>query len=313
LTISTFTRTFLIYNPNAGKLRRSRRDLPQAVAAALFEHGHQLTVLPTERPKHATEMAKSIASNPDAEKTLLVVMGGDGTVNEVVNGLVGSAVRLAVLAGGTANVFCREVGIALDPTEAVERLNRLVPIRIGVGRVEFSSAARYFLLMVGAGFDASVVASVRPAIKHYSGRLAYYFAGVERLLRPLDLLASQPQIGPATSTFVLVSRVGNYGGDARVAPNIHLSDSGFEVVSFSCDWRAWYLPYLIAVFAGWAERFPGIHIQRQQTLLLNKVGSHSAHIQVDGELVGQIPAQVSFVKDALTILVPKEYAERERG
>ena len=138
-----------------------------------------LVLCPTEHPEHATELASTARQNG---ADLIVAAGGDGTINEVANGLVGSAVPLGVLPAGTANVLACEIGLPRNPLDAAAVLAELDAQSIAVGRLTVADGSqRHFLLMAGVGLDAQVLTKVSQRIKNVTGKLAYYIAGFSML------------------------------------------------------------------------------------------------------------------------------------
>ncbi len=125
-----FKNIHLVYNPCAGQLRGRRAGLVDRVLGVLRAAGHGVTPMPTPAPGAAGQIAKkSVESGAD----LIVALGGDGTLNEVLPGMVHSDVPLAVIPAGTANVFAREVGLGTKPLKAAARLHELVPRRVSAG------------------------------------------------------------------------------------------------------------------------------------------------------------------------------------
>jgi diacylglycerol kinase family enzyme len=165
-------RILLLVNPFASSVTaRSRVVIQKALSA-----DHQVTMMETSRRGHATRLAQGAAA---AGTEVVVVLGGDGTLNEAANGLAGTDCALAALPGGSTNVFARTIGLTNDPIEAtgelLDALGRESIDRVGLGSVN----GRYFLFHVGLGFDAAVVAQVerRAALKRYAGHPLFVYAG----------------------------------------------------------------------------------------------------------------------------------------
>src|SRR5918998_858282 len=159
----------IIGNPNSG--RAGDKGYLERFAEILRSGGHEVEVLNTERPDHATELASM------AGDRLVVGAGGDGTLNEVINGLSPWA-TLGVLPLGTANVLARELGVPLDPEEACRHILKGARSRVDLGvATDGSGAERRFACMAGIGFDAKVVDAVTPRQKRYLRSLAFALTG----------------------------------------------------------------------------------------------------------------------------------------
>jgi diacylglycerol kinase family enzyme len=174
-------RVLLVVNATASSVTARGRVVIQKALAA----DHDLTVAETSRRGHATRLAQGAA----AEGTdVVVVLGGDGTLNEAANGLAGTRCALAPLPGGSTNVFARTIGLPNDPIEAtgatLDALARRNVRRVGLG----SANGRYFLFHVGMGFDAAVVAQVerRAALKRYAGHPLFVYAAFATWFRHYD-------------------------------------------------------------------------------------------------------------------------------
>ena len=171
----------LLVNSSASSVTaRSRVVIQKALSA-----DHDVTLAETSRRGHATRLAQSAAGSGTE---VVVVLGGDGTLNEAANGLAGSACALAPLPGGSTNVFARTIGLPNDPIEATGDLLGALAIRnirrVGLGVVN----GRYFLFHVGMGFDAAVVAQVerRAGLKRYAGHPLFVYAGFDTWIRHYD-------------------------------------------------------------------------------------------------------------------------------
>jgi len=174
-------KVLLLVNSSASSVTaRSRVVIQKALSA-----DHEVTLAETSRRGHATRLAQSAAGSGTE---VVVVLGGDGTLNEAANGLAGSSCALAPLPGGSTNVFARTIGLPNDPIEATGDLLSALAIRnlrrVGLGVVN----GRYFLFHVGMGFDAAVVAQVerRAGLKRYAGHPLFVYAGFDTWIRHYD-------------------------------------------------------------------------------------------------------------------------------
>jgi diacylglycerol kinase family enzyme len=174
-------RVLLIVNSSASSVTARGKVVIQKALAA----DHDVTVAETSRRGHATRLALGAATSGTE---VVVVLGGDGTLNEAANGLAGSRTALAALPGGSTNVFARTIGLPNDPIEATGDLLAALAQgsiqRVGLGAVN----GRYFLFHVGMGFDAAVVAQVerRASLKRYAGHPLFVYAAFSTWLRHYD-------------------------------------------------------------------------------------------------------------------------------
>lgn len=303
-TIRTYRNGFLIYNPHAGTLR-ARPGLIEKMIGELRRHGHSVNPVATEAAGQATGLAKAFV---ERGADLVVAAGGDGTINEVLNGVAGSDVPLAMLPAGTANVYSHELGVRNDWRKAAALIGLGEPRRIALGLVEASDAApRYFLLMAGAGFDAAVVRQVQKPLKDRLGKGAYYLAGVGSVWQSPVPLTMSTNGHRVTGTFLLASRVKNYGGDLEIALGASLLENHLEAVMFESPHAAAYFGYLFAVATRLTYNFPGIRTERVQEMRLESADGRTVYLQIDGELAGVLPAVVKTVPEAVTVILPPTY------
>ena len=261
---------------------------------------------PTAGPGTATEIAREHVT---AGADLILAAGGDGTINEVAEGLMHTQVPLGILPGGTANVLATEMGLR-GLLRTARRLDEFRPHRISVGHVTCRGGAvsRHFLLMVGVGLDADIVYHVSLPLKARTGKLSYWVAGWGMLGRRLAQFEAEVRGKRSTSSFALVSKVRNYGGDLEIAREVSLFDDSFEVILFEGTSAFPYLKYLAGVMLNRLRGMKGVTISRAECVTFSGPRDERIYVQVDGEFVGPLPAHVRVVPDALTMLVPEEYA-----
>src|ERR671917_1416787 len=201
----------IIGNPNSGSARDE--GYLARFAEILRVGGLKIEVLNTERPDHATELA-AIAGD-----RLVIAAGGDGTVNEVVNGLSKGA-TLGVLPLGTANVLARELGLPLRPEDACERILSGTGSQMDVGvATDQEGTERRFACMAGIGFDANVVSEVTPRFKRYLKSLAFPLVALKVYFR--DRRGPTLHIVDGDTTYVtqfaVVANGHYYGGEFEMA------------------------------------------------------------------------------------------------
>jgi YegS/Rv2252/BmrU family lipid kinase len=292
-----FRQPVLIYNPAAGALRRNPDRFLQRTIAALAEGDIAPRPMPTSAPGQAGSLVReAIRQGAD----LVLVLGGDGTVNEVVQGLAHSNVPLGVLPGGTANVLAMELGLGSRTKAAAHRLAAFEPRPVALGRITGSFGSRYFLLMAGAGLDANVVYEVSAGLKNAAGKLAYWAAGFSRFFKHVEQLDVRFDSEIHQCGFALVSRVRNYGGDLEIATGASLHDDDFEVVLFEGSNPLRYAWYMLNVAAKRVQRVRGVRVLRAHHV---EILTETA-VQIDGEYLGRQAVSIEIVPGALKLLLP---------
>ena len=281
-------------------------------AEVLREAGHDTWLVPTQGPGTAGAIARrSIADGAE----LILAAGGDGTINEIAEGVAFSDVPLGILPAGTANVLANEMGLPTNIERAAARLGECVPTRIPVGRLRCANGAertRLFLMMAGIGLDAKVVYNMSVPLKARFGKLAYWVGGFSLLGRALDEFEVQVEGRRVNCAFALISKVRNYGGDLEIAQSTSLLDDQFEVVLFEGHSSFRFLGYLARVAMGKLAGVPGISVIRSAGVCMPGVAGPRVYVQVDGEYAGHIPASVEMAPDALTLLIPEAYITKSR-
>jgi diacylglycerol kinase (ATP) len=274
--------------------------------AILRAAGHDVTVAPTTGPNTSGAIARA---HIDAGATLVVGAGGDGTINEIAEGMAHSATPLAALPGGTANVLAVETRLGLKLERAAERLRALRARRISVGHVtcDGGKVARHFLLMAGIGLDAHIVYRVNAALKARTGKFAYWIAGWSLVGRKLAEFDVEVDGQRRTCSFALVSKVQNYGGDFSIARSVSLLDDQFEVVLFEGRSSLKYVKYFAGLMLNRVAGMKGVTILRASRVVASCPTDSRVYVQVDGEFAGHLPAEIKIVPDALTMLLPEEY------
>jgi len=274
----------------------------------LKHDGHKVTVAPTTGPNMAGAMARAhIAGGAD----LIVVVGGDGTINETAEGMIGTEVPLAVLPAGTANVLATEMKLGGNLEKVARRLGELRPRRISVGHVtcDGGRVARHFLLMAGVGLDAHVVYKLNAALKARTGKFAYWVAGWSLLGKRLAEFDVEIAGEKRKCSFALLSKVRNYGGDFEIARNVTLLHNQFEVILFEGGASTRYVKYFAGMALNRLSGMRGVTVLRADRVTISAADDRRAHVQIDGELGGTLPAEIRIVPEALTLLVPDGYGE----
>jgi len=281
-------------------------------AEILREAGHETWLVPTQGPGTAGAIARrSIAEGAE----LILAAGGDGTINEIAEGVAFSDVPLGILPAGTANVLANEMGLGSSIERAAAALSECIPARISIGRllcVNGSERTRLFLLMAGIGLDAKIVYNLSLPLKARFGKLAYWAGGFSLLGRELDEFEVIVEGRRVSCSFALISKVRNYGGDLEIAQNTSLLDDRFEVVLFEGSSSFRFLMYLGRVAVRRLSGVRGISLVRSGCVSMPGTAGNRVYVQVDGEYAGHIPANVEIVPDALTLLIPESYIRKNQ-
>jgi YegS/Rv2252/BmrU family lipid kinase len=286
-------RLLIIFNPAAG-WRRRRRLAP--VLAQLRAHGCALVLRETQAAGDAERFAAEV---DPAEFDLVVVAGGDGTVNETINGLARSGLPLALIPLGTANVLAAEIGLQTNPA-AVARcvaFGQPRPIALGVAN------GRRFILMAGAGFDANVVAGVSVPMKRWLGKGAYILSTLRQLLVfhfSRYEVRTDNTVHHAAS--VIVANARHYAGRFLCAPQASLESDTLQVCLFARSGRLAAMGYSLAPITG---RLPGLASYRViEARRIEIRGRPGEPLQGDGDVIGQLDVAIEVLPKALDLIYP---------
>jgi diacylglycerol kinase family enzyme len=238
-------------------------------------------------------------------------VGGDGTINEVAEGMVHTAVPLAVVPAGTANVLATELKLGRRPEKVAARIGELRPRRVALGRISGQDGypPRHFLCMAGAGLDAHIVYHVNAGLKARTGKFAYWLAGWSLFGRKLPQMRAEVDGVAAMCSFALISKVRNYGGDFEIAREVTLLDDRFEAVLFEGRSSVRYAKYFAGMALGRLAGMKGVCMKRAGHVRLSSPQDQRMYVQIDGEFAGHLPVEVGIVPDALTLLVPPGYGK----
>jgi diacylglycerol kinase family enzyme len=281
----------LLVNAQASSVTpRGRVVIGKALSA-----DHDVTVAETSRRGHATRLAQGAAASG---VDVVVVLGGDGTLNEAANGLAGSRTALATLPGGSTNVFARTIGLPNDPVEAtgalLDALARRSIRRVGLGSVN----GRYFLFHTGVGFDAAVVGQVerRSGLKRYAGHPLFVYAAFDTWFRHFD--RSRPRfavqhadgsvVDDAYLTIVLNTNPYTYLGNRplNLAPQATL-DRGLSAVTVRTMAFHRFLPVIGSALGGGGRLRRSRWVDHRSDIdALTVRGYGPVPYQVDGDHLG---------------------------
>jgi YegS/Rv2252/BmrU family lipid kinase len=293
--------TCLIFNPCAQGQRaeafRSRLD--------------SLYPKPVVRRTGAAGEARQLAAQAVREGfATIIAAGGDGTANEVVNGIADvpqglASVRLGIVPLGTLNVFARELGLPRDLAGAARTLAAGREMAIDLGRADFTAdgrpQGRHFLQLAGAGLDARAVELVSWKLKKKTGPLAYVAAGLKALRETQPVITVEGE-RPACGELVLLGNGRYYGGSFELFPGASLRDGRLDVCVLPnvTSWRVLQAAFGLAT--GRVQRFWPSQYFRSASMTLRS--ARRVCLQLDGEFAGELPVTFSVLPLALRVIVP---------
>ncbi len=288
-------RAVLVYNAEAGR-RRFSAEAVERMVGALGARGIRASASGTAAPGDGTRLAHA-AVESGAE--LVVACGGDGTVNEILQAVAGTAVRLGVWPAGTANVLARELGLPRQADAVAATLAAGRTRRLSIGR----AGNRYFILMAGIGLDAAVVEGVSPAVKRCLGQGAYWVAAARELSRwPPPRFVVEVDGRAWAATLAVVANAAGYGGGLRFAPDARMDDDVLDVCLVDSTRRLALLRRVAAAFRGAHVGLPGVTSVRARRLTAH--GAATVPVHVDGEPAGALPMAFECVPAAVSVVVP---------
>jgi len=309
----------LLYNPDSGGSRQRQREL-QAALAILRTGGVEAELFPTDSREHAEEeIRRAIGAGCDT----IFACGGDGTIHNIAQVLAHTPVALAVLPMGTANALARDLGIPRRVPAAAKGALQGETRRIALGRVTCDdvngvSTTRHFVITAGIGVDAHLFYKLHSGTKQRLGMAAYYAKAWSMWfnyhMTRFRVEYSEVGIGVAKSadvTELLAVRIRNFGGVVReLAPGASLDRNDMRLVFARTASRAAYLAYVTRGLLGANWKIPGVELAYSTKASCSSLSSGESvprriYVEADGELIGTLPAELSIVPDALTLLAPR--------
>ena len=298
----------LIHNPNAGGGGNARRTKLDKARRILESRGIQADLQETTAPGEAIEIAKRATTDG---RQLVIACGGDGTINEVVNGLAGSQnghrVPLALLPAGTANVLAKELELSWDIPKAAEQLasGEVSEIALGLATpLEQPEKARYFLSVAGAGPDGRITYAVDLELKARFGILAYWWQGAREVFNYKFHRFRVTGVGQSREvSLVIVGRTKHYGGPFKITTQADLFEDQFEFLGLTTQSGLKYLSYLPTLWLGDLRKEEGVYFWKSDRLVCESI-DNPIYAQVDGEPLARLPVEFRIVPRALRLLVP---------
>jgi diacylglycerol kinase (ATP) len=314
----------LLYNPDSGGRRARRQTELESVLALLRSANVDAHLVLTDSRAHAEEKARqAVVAGCDT----IFACGGDGTIHNMIQVLANTQAALAILPMGTANALAHDLGLPLNISAAAQAALHGVPRRVALGHVEFldpegKPGSRFFIVAAGAGVDAHLFYKLHAGTKQRMGMTAYYSKAWQLwfthpmtrfLVEFAETGSGQPR--QANVTELMAVRIRNFGGVLQeLAPGASLERDDLRLVFARTASRLAYLLYVARGLLRSSWKVPGIDLAHSGRVSCRyqpeSAAADSMHprpkvyVEADGELVGTLPAGITVVPNALTLLAP---------
>ncbi len=293
----------LIVNPTAGRGKAGRQvpEIKRLLGAAAAEWDWRFT----EKSGDARTLARAAA---DAGARLVVAVGGDGTLHEVMNGVLGTGASVGLIPYGTGNDFARALGLYGSLETACKTLisGSIRNVDVGIIDGEGTGGPRHFLVLAGTGYDARTAQTVNAGIRFLSGPLAYVWGAVLTLWRftPFALTLTLDDAPPRrlSAMFVSFANAETTGGGMKIAPGAKVDDGCLDVCLVAAVSKPTLLYNLTQIFSGKHLRSSAVSMHKAKRLTVD--ADPPQPLLVDGEVVGTTPATITLLPGALPFLVP---------
>jgi len=308
----------LLYNPESGGSKQRQKEL-QSALEILRGAGVECELCASKSPDHAAELTRqAISGGCDT----VFACGGDGTIHNIVQVLATTPVALGILPVGTANALAHDLGLPLKIPAAAKAAVTAVERRVALGRITFldmsgNRSTRYFVVAAGIGVDAHLFYKLLTGTKQRLGMAAYYakawhmwFSYPMTRFQVQYTTAEGGQQHSATVTELLSVRIREFGGIVReLAPGASLDRNDMRLILCHTRRRLAYLAYVARGLLRRHWAIPGIELAFSTKALCDYADPRSTnrkiYVEADGELIGSLPAEISVVPDALTLLAPR--------
>ena len=310
-------KALLIYNPFSGFRRHKRVEQVEAAADELRRARVETKILPSRGPSKAGGQAREAI---DAGYDTIFACGGDGTIHDVLQGMVGHhQAALGILPLGTANALAADLKVPRDPILAIRRQLEYRPKTIAAGLIESCQDTnpkrhRYFTVMAGVGPDARLVYSLSSEAKARWGVVAYVLNALWEYLTyqhaPYDMmirgLNGESEI--LTTAQVMAVRIHDFGGPLKkFARGADLSRTDLRTIIFRGGVRLSYPAYLLSSLFGLQVSIPGVELRDAHEIICRAIPGREdqkVYCEADGEVLWRLPVRLSIVPDAFSLLMP---------
>ncbi len=292
----------LIVNPNSKPLKVA--FFLQSIIRKFEEAGYDVDVYKTRGGGDAIEVARR--AKESGYYDIVVAGGGDGTVNEVLNGLMPDPIKMGILPLGTSNVLARALCLPLSPLKAADAIVSGVSKKIDVGLAN----DRYFAIMLSCGYDAYAIEKTSMRVKRFTGKYAYIIAGIKSIYHfraPRIHIVADGKPMDSDAMIIVISNAHLYGGNYQLTPEAKIDDGIFDVFIYNGTsiWRLFY--YGLRVMSHLPLNYRDTIRFRARELYLE--ANRRVLYQGDGDLFGELPVKVQAIHLALEIVGVKEPAQ----
>ncbi len=309
-------RVALIYNPASGQISARRTAAVEDALAVFRDAGVEAEAFVTREAGEATVHAQQAIR--DGYDTILAC-GGDGTVHEIVQSLVGTEIALGVVPLGTANALASDLGLIGRPDRVARKLLDAKPARVSVGRVHYRDSAgdpgsRYFVVAAGIGADALLMSRLDARLKRRLGYILYLLEATRiwatdsfPLFQAAFTANGNGSARVAEVSQLLAVRVRSFGGVLReLAPGASLRNGSLNLLAFATRSRLSYLKFLLAVMARRHTFSREIELVEASSVecRARNGSTKPIFVEADGEVLGSLPVRLEVVPHSLTLLVP---------
>ncbi|MFZ0805759.1 MAG: diacylglycerol kinase family protein [Candidatus Sulfotelmatobacter sp.] len=318
----------LVHNPDSGGSQRRRREL-ESVLVLLRNRGVEAEIISAESQVAAGEAVKRAI---DGGCDTIFACGGDGTIHNIAQVLANTPVALAALPMGTANALVHDLGLPRSVIGAAEAALTGILRRVALGRAEYrdlqgNQSARYFVIAAGMGVDAHLIYKLRNSTKQRMGMAAYYAEAWHLWFSyPMTRFVAEyvesgrndndndhdKDVQRAEVTELMSIRIRNFGGVVQeLAPGASLDRNDMRLVFSRTASRLSYLAYVTRGLLRQSWKVPGIDLVHSTKVTCRycepapgEKNQRTIYLEADGELLGTLPAELTVVPDALTLLAP---------
>jgi len=295
----------LIINPNAGIQKKSIKKIKQSLFLEKKDEEIKIIVdfFKKQRIKLNISQTKKegdgiIIASKSSKYNLIIVAGGDGTINEVINGL-NYKTKLGIIPTGSENVFAKEMKIPTNIVKACEVIIKKQTKLVDIGIANKNK----FVFSCGIGFDAHAITKVKTIMKKFFGKHSYKFAGIKTLFEHrAEKLSIKCDDKQYEGYFAIISNLKKYGGNIILSPNAEVNDGKLDVSIFTKKDFLSNVKYLFGAVRGNISKLQNIkQLQAKKIIVTSK---KNVLYHTDAEIKGTTPVSISVLPSKLKLIVP---------